>query len=121
MAKEIEVSAQIISQQEYTLPPKAVGGKGFGFDVFGYAMIGSSDGDVIAKIVGLGRPGLSASPFTVLCQTRQSENVDRGYTDQFAVQVIETGRDFFRVRIRRIDADGAGWGQKLRLDFGIIN
>ena len=62
----------------------------------------------------------TAAPTSVFCQARQSDNIDHGWSDQFAVQVIETGRDFVRIRIHRIDNGGGGWGQNLRIDMLII-
>jgi len=77
---------------------------------------GSAAWDVIWKLLGWNFAG--PVPAVVLCQARQSDNIDHGWTDQFVIQVIETGRDFVRIRVRRIDdgTGGSGWGQNLRID-----
>ena len=62
-------------------------------------------------------------PGTVICQARQEENADNDWQDQFAIQVIETGKDFVKIRIRRIDKcadESPGWAQCLRVDI-IVN
>jgi hypothetical protein len=85
-------------------------------------VIGPRQGDFIAKVTGW---SLSTEyPAQVFCQPRQNrdQNLDFGWSDQFVVQVIETSRDFVRIRIRRID-DGtgsSGWGQNLRVDILVI-
>ncbi|ELS00362.1 hypothetical protein Xen7305DRAFT_00000620 [Xenococcus sp. PCC 7305] len=86
----------------------------------GHALIGSQPGDVTVKVSGF---NIVEIPSVVICQARQSTNFDRGYTDQFAIQVIETATTFIRFRVRRID-DGtgsSGWGQNLRVDILVIN
>jgi hypothetical protein len=77
--------------------------------------IGPRNGDVVFKITGLNLA--TASPWCVVFQSRQLDNIDHGWPDQFAVQVIETSNDFIRVRIRRIDSPGSGWTQQLGLNF----
>jgi hypothetical protein len=79
------------------------------------ATIGPRNGDVVFKITGLNLA--TASPFCVVFQSRQLDNIDHGWPDQFAIQVIETSNDFIRVRIRRIDSPGSGWAQQLGLNF----
>ncbi len=64
---------------------------------------------------------IAESPTVVLCQPRQMDNIDHGWSDQFAIQVIETGKTFVRIRVRRIDSNGSGWGQNLRVDMIVIN
>ncbi|MGR3293815.1 MAG: hypothetical protein ACUZ9M_07360 [Candidatus Scalindua sp.] len=62
-------------------------------------------------------------PGTVICQARQEENTDYDWQDQFAIQVIETSKDFVKIRIRRIDKcadESPGWAQYLRIDI-IVN
>jgi hypothetical protein len=59
-------------------------------------------------------------PGTVMCQARQESNIDYDWPDQFAIQVIETGKDFVKIRIRRIDKcadESPGWAQCLRIDI----
>jgi hypothetical protein len=79
--------------------------------------VGPRGGDVIFKITGLNFA--TPTPFCIVFQSRQSENIDNGWADQFAIQIIETARDFIRVRVRRIDNPfhGSGWGQQLNLNF----
>jgi hypothetical protein len=87
---------------------------------YNYYLGGSASWDVIWKLTGW---SLSTStPSVVLCQARQSDNIDHGWTDQFCIQVIETAPDFVRVRVRRFDngTGGSGWGQNLRLDVLVI-
>jgi hypothetical protein len=78
-------------------------------------------GDLTIKCTGwefsTSRPG------TVICQARQEENTDYDWPDQFAIKVIETGKDFVKIRIRRIDKcadESPGWAQCLRVDI-IVN
>lgn len=78
-------------------------------------------GDLTIKCTGwefsTSRPG------TVICQARQEENTDYDWPDQFAIKVIETGKDFVKIRIRRIDRcadESPGWAQCLRVDI-IVN
>jgi hypothetical protein len=55
-----------------------------------------------------------------MCQARQESNIDYDWPDQFAIQVIETGKDFVKIRIRRIDKcadESPGWAQCLRIDI----
>jgi hypothetical protein len=62
-------------------------------------------------------------PRIILLQARQADNNDFGWADQFSLQVIETGLDFIRFRIRRMDANAnpIGWGQNLRVDVFAID
>jgi hypothetical protein len=62
-------------------------------------------------------------PRNIQLQARQSDNVDYGWSDQFALQIIETGMDFIRFRVMRLDAGSGpvGWGQSLRVDFLVID
>jgi hypothetical protein len=100
------------------LPRAAVGPSAAGQFHWGFVLAGSSGGDMVLKATGwnFGTP----IPMVVICQARQSDNLDHGWSDQFGLQVIETGRDFVRVRIRRLDNNGSGWGQNLRIDMFII-
>ena len=84
-------------------------------------VLNEKGGDLTIKCTGwdfnTSRPG------TVICQTRQDENVDHDWPDQFVIQVIETGKDFVKIRIRRIDKcadESPGWAQCLRVDI-IVN
>lgn len=119
--EEVEVQLQGVFQENRESVAKVPlrGSPGFSFNVAGFATIGPRTGDTLFKITGFSNT--IAVPSVVLCQTRQMDNSNFGYPDQFAVQVIETGENFLRVRIRRLDNNGGGWGQNLRLDIGIIN
>ncbi len=86
-----------------------------------FNVLNEKGGDLTIKCTGWNfktpRPG------TVICQARQDENVDHDWPDQFGVQVIETGKDFVKIRIRRIDKcadESPGWAQCLRIDI-IVN
>jgi hypothetical protein len=79
--------------------------------------IGPRQGDMRFKITGLNLA--TPTPFCIVFQSRQGENIDNGWADQFAIHIMETSTDFIRVRIRRIDNPfhGSGWGQNLQLNF----
>lgn len=88
----------------------------------GSVRIGPWPSDVIFKITGFRFD--TNYPRIVITQARQSfeNNFDRRWPDQFSIQVIETGFDFVRIRVRRID-DGtgsSGWGQDLRVNLWIV-
>ncbi|MBC8555372.1 MAG: hypothetical protein H8D23_37635 [Candidatus Brocadiales bacterium] len=75
-------------------------------------------GDLTIKCTGWNFSTLK--PGTVICQARQETNNDHDWPDQFAIQVIETGKDFVKIRIRRIDKcadESPGWAQLLRVDI----
>lgn len=87
---------------------------------FGYINIGSWPTDVIFTVLGFDFD--TPIPQVVIAQPRQSVNLDLDLPDQFNIQIIETGYDFIRMRVRRMD-DGtgsSGWGQDLRVDFWIV-
>lgn len=78
-------------------------------------------GDLTIKCTGWNFS--TPKPGTVICQARQVQNTDYDWQDQFAIQVIETGKDFVKIRIRRIDKcadESPGWAQYLRIDI-IVN
>ena len=78
-------------------------------------------GDLTIKCTGWNFS--TPKPGTVICQARQESNIDSDLPDQFAIQVIETGKDFVKIRIRRIDKcadESPGWAQCLRVDI-IVN
>ncbi|GAX61856.1 TRAP dicarboxylate transporter [Candidatus Scalindua japonica] len=77
-------------------------------------------GDLTIKCTGWNFS--TPKPGTVICQARQEENVDNDWPDQFAIQVIETGKNFVKIRIRRIDKcadESPGWAQNLRIDITV--
>lgn len=90
--------------------------------VCGYIIVQhKKGGDLSVKCTGWDFS--TPKPGTVICQARQEENIDNDWPDQFAIQVIETGKDFVKIRIRRIDKcadESPGWAQHLRIDI-IVN
>jgi hypothetical protein len=126
MKKQLSGSAtllpEIVVKKQGGSPQGAVQPAAAGFAApvsdFGFTIVGPRGGDVVFKSTGW---NISTSPTVVICQARQSDNLDFGFPDQFAIQVIETGTDFIRFRVRRIDDNGAGWGQNLRVDTIVIN
>jgi hypothetical protein len=84
---------------------------------YNWYSIGSGGGDRIIKTLGWNFS--TPTPSIVLCQARQTENQDYGWSDQFSIQVIETGIDFVRIRIHRSDGK-VDWGQNLRIDILVI-
>jgi hypothetical protein len=98
--------------------------------VYGHFDMGSNPRNADVTTMVLFPPAMLtvARPRVVILQPRQTDNQDFGFPDQFAVQVIDTGRTaanaFIRFRTRRIDAGSdrpTGWGQQLRIDFLIID
>lgn len=59
-------------------------------------------------------------PAVVLLQARQRDNMDSVFTDQFAIQVISTDVDLIEFRILRLDTNGGGWEQNLRVDIFVV-
>lgn len=62
-------------------------------------------------------------PRIIQLQARQADNLDFGFPDQFGLMVLETGIDFVKFRIRRLDngAQPTGWGQRLSVDILCID
>ncbi len=56
----------------------------------------------------------------VLVQPRQAVNQNKGWPDEYAVQVVTTSKTEIQVLVRRLDLN-SGWGQSLRLDFFIVD
>ncbi len=90
--------------------------------VCGYIdVLNKKGGDLTIKCTGWNFN--TPKPGSVICQARQEKNADHDWPDQFAVQVIETGKDFIKIRVRRIDKcadESPGWAQCLRIDI-IVN
>lgn len=90
--------------------------------VCGYInVLNEKGGDLTIKCTGW--EFNTPKPGTVICQARQDKNADYDWPDQFAIQVVETGNDFVKIRIRRIDKcadESPGWAQCLRVDI-IVN
>lgn len=92
---------------------------GLGNVVATFCIAGSSSTqDLLLTITGLSLT--TDTPAVVLLQPRQSVNQDFGFTDEFAVQVIDTSATELLVRIQRLDSN-SGWGQDLRLDIFIVD
>jgi hypothetical protein len=92
---------------------------GLGNVVATFCIAGSSSTqDLLLTMTGLNLT--TDTPAAVLIQTRQSLNQNFGFTDEFAVQVIDTSETEILVRIHRLDQN-SGWGQDLRLDLFIVD
>jgi hypothetical protein len=88
---------------------------------YGYATVGPNNTNTSGlrfTITGLNLP--PATPNVILFQPRQSVNQDNGWSDEFAVQIIDTTATQISGRVMRLDNLNIGWGQQLRLDFLII-
>ena len=92
-----------------------VGTEAIGNVTYWRVTAGSSTGDLLLTITGLNLA--TPSPWTTVFQSRQTDNVDHGWPDQFAIQVIRTSQTFILVRIRSLDIPGSGLGQQLGLNF----
>jgi hypothetical protein len=105
--------------QRANAPGPLVAVPGLGNVVATYVIAGpSSTQDLLLTITGLSLT--TDTPAVVLLQPRQSDNQDYGFTDEFAVQVIDTSATEILVRIQRLDSN-SGWGQNLRLDIFIVD
>lgn len=92
---------------------------GLGNVVATFCIAGSSPTQqLLLTITGLNLR--TATPAVVLLQPRQAVNQDLGFSDIFAVQVIDTSATQLLVRIQRLDSN-SGWGQELRLDIFIVD
>ena len=97
-------------------PPSVV--LGLGNVVVAFCIAGPSPAqDLLLTITGLNLA--TDTPTVVLLQPR-SVNQGLGFSDEFAVQVIDTSATELLVRIHRLDLD-SGWGQDLRLDIFIVD
>ena len=109
------------STEEITQEVKEINKTGDNW-VCGYInVLNVKGGDLTIKCTGWDFS--TPKPGTVICQARQEENVDHDWPDQFGVQVVETGTDFIKIRVRRIDKcadESPGWAQNLRIDI-IVN
>lgn len=80
--------------------------------------VGPRSGDVTLYCY---TPGTYANPRNVQCQPRNSYTQTTDWPDQFACQIIQTRTNWVRIRIRRLDAPGGGWGQDLHVNLLIAN
>lgn len=86
----------------------------------GVCTIGPRGGDVLFRCFNL---GFFFSPRLVSCQTRNNPSDFVNFPDQFACQIIGTtsqDNGSVWVRIRRLDAPGAGWGQNLQINLLVV-
>jgi len=114
-AQDVKTIPLQTNQSKSGITPNNSYVSGAGYVTSTWAQLGSSDyPNHTYTIYGLHH--YTSSPATVHCQTRQYYNYDHGYPDQFACQVIETGYDHVKVRVRRLD-QYTGWGQDLRIDL----
>ena len=91
---------------------------GLGNIVSTFALVGPSSTNArTLTITGLSLG--TTNPATVLLQPRQSDNQDKGFSDVFAIQLVETALDHIKIHIKRLDS-ASGWGQNLRVDILII-
>ena len=79
---------------------------------------GSPSQEMLVVVQGLNLT--TDTPTVVLVQPRQSVNLNQGFSDEFATQIITTSKTEIRVLVRRVDAN-TGWGQHLRLDLFIVD
>jgi hypothetical protein len=97
-------------------PPAVV--LGLGNVIATFCIAGSSPTqDLLLTITGLNLT--TDTPAVVLLQPR-SVKQDFGFSDEFAVRVIDTSATELVVRIQRLDLN-SGWGQDLRLDIFIVD
>jgi hypothetical protein len=97
-------------------PPSVV--LGLGNVVAAFCIAGPSPAqDLLLTITGL---NLATDTPTVVQIQPRSVNQGLGFSDEFAVQVIDTSATELLVRIHRLDLD-SGWGQDLRLDIFIVD
>ena len=106
-------------ESEAVVAPEYVGSGQF---YTGVCTIGPRAGDIYFNCWNLGFT--SSAPRLVLCQTRNSQNQWTNWPDQFGCQVIhadnfQNGRVF--VKVRRLDNNGAGWGQNLQINLLVVN
>jgi hypothetical protein len=119
-------TVQVEGLVSLALAPQAEGGADF-VDAarlhVGHVIVGPSAKDKRVKVEGWNFS--SAVPAVVLTHPRQSDNVEEGWSDQFAIQVVETSTTSVLLRIRRVDVSGgskgAGWGQDLRIDLFVVD
>jgi hypothetical protein len=78
----------------------------------------STSQELVVVIQGLNLT--TDTPTVVLVQPRQAVNQNKGYSDEYAVQVITTSKTEIQVLVRRLDLN-SGWGQNLRLDLFIVD
>ena len=97
-------------------PPSVV--LGLGNVITAFCIAGPSPAqDLLLTITGL---NLATDTAAVVLVQPRSVNQGLGFSDEFAVQVLDTSATEFLVRIHRLDLD-SGWGQDLRLDIFIVD
>lgn len=74
----------------------------------------SPDNELTVTATGLNRGAYG--PGYVFLQARQSDDIEHGYPDEFALQVIQVSSDSVTFRVKRLDVSD-GWGQQLQVDI----
>jgi hypothetical protein len=107
-----------VSREEITeVKPEKIRTEAIGTVSYWTVNAGNSSGDKKLNITPFSPPFATSTPFTIVFQSRQTDNVDHNWPDQFAIQVIQTTQNSILVRIRRLDLPGNGWGQQLGLNL----
>jgi hypothetical protein len=78
--------------------------------------------ELTVKATGIGAPGSFWSAFL---QPLQEDAVEHCWTDEFALQIIENDLGVstdqsITFRVRRLDAQGIGWGQNLTVNMLVV-
>jgi hypothetical protein len=78
--------------------------------------------ELTVKATGIGAPGSFWSAFL---QPLQEDAVEHCWTDEFALQIIENDLGVstdqsITFRVRRLDAQGIGWGQNLTVTMLVV-
>ncbi len=119
LEQQADVTTRTVEAETITAPTPRVFVPGLGNVVSTFAFVGSSPTNYLN--VTITNLHLSTPfPASIQVQTRQSDNRDFGFRDEFAVQVITTNTNSMLVRIKRLDQN-TGWGQNLRLDILIFD
>lgn len=79
--------------------------------------VGPRSGDLKFNISPFVPNFATATPWVIIVQSRQRDNADNNWPDQFAIQVNQTTQSSILVTIKRLDKPGIGWGQNLGLDL----
>jgi hypothetical protein len=108
---------KIVEVKPEKIRTEAIGTEAIGTVSYWTVNAGDSSGDKKLNITPFNPPFATPTPFTIVFQSRQTDNVDHDWPDQFAVQVIQTTQNSILVRIRRLDSPGSGWGQQLGLNL----
>lgn len=97
--------------------PEQVTAEAIGNVTYWRVTVGPRSGDLKLNISPFIPNFATAEPFVIIVQSRQRDNADNNWPDQFAVQVNRTTRSSILVTIKRLDAPGVAWAQNLGLDL----